>query len=219
MDIYYLGHSSFKFKSKSATLVIDPYDEEFVGFKFPKNVAADAVLVTHNHPDHNHIQAVGNFPDQQKLLINGPGEYEVKGVEIIGIRTFHDNTKGNERGSNTVYHIKMDGVSLVHLGDLGHKLDEAEVDLLDGVDILFVPVGGKYCLNAQDAVSVVNQLEPSIVIPMHYVTSKHDPKSYKDVAPVADFLKQIGKESVVPAPKLSVTKDKLPEEMQVVVLE
>lgn len=214
MDITHIGHSSFKIRTKSVTLVTDPFDPSTVGIKFPK-IEADAITVSHQHEDHNFISGVSASP----LVISGPGEYEVKGVRIVGIPTFHDEVNGADRGKNTIYRIFMDGVSLVHCGDLGHILSESEIDSIDGVDVLLIPVGGVYTITAQTAAALIAKLEPSIVIPMHYYTSNVNQKVFGTLSPVSVFLKEIGKETVVPVPKLTVTKDKLPIEQTVVVLE
>jgi len=214
MDIFPLGHSSFRIKGKSVTVVTDPFDPVMVGFPFPKHVSADIVTVTHSHRDHNNVSAVEGDP----FVIQGPGEYEVKGVGVIGMSSYHDEQKGKERGRNILYRIEIDGVNLVHLGDLGTMLSHEEIEKLDGVDILFVPVGGTFTINEQEAQTLISELEPSIVIPMHYKTGKHN-KEFEEMASVQPFLKIIGKEDITPIPKLSITKDKLPSEMQIVVLE
>jgi L-ascorbate metabolism protein UlaG (beta-lactamase superfamily) len=214
MDIFPLGHSSFRIKGKSVTVVTDPFDPVMVGFPFPKHISADIVTVTHSHRDHNNVSVVEGDP----FVIQGPGEYEVKGVGVIGMSSYHDEQKGKERGRNTLYRIEIDGVNLVHLGDLGTMLSHEEIEKLDGVDILFVPVGGTFTINAQEAQTLISELEPSIVIPMHYKTDKHN-KEFEEMASVQPFLKIIGKEDITPVPKLSITKDKLPSEMQIVVLE
>lgn len=214
MDITYLGHASFRLKGKNATLVTDPFESSAVGLKFPKHTACDIVTVSHGHPDHNAISQLEGNP----FVIDGPGEYEIKGVGIIGIGSYHDAQKGAERGKNTIYHIDIDGVRIVHLGDLGHTLSSAEVDALGEVDVLLVPVGGVYTITAAEAAQVVNDIEPDITIPMHFNTPEHDPKTFKDLEPVHAFLKIMGKEGLEPAAKVSVTKDKLPEERQVIVL-
>lgn len=209
MEIIHLGHSSFKIKGKQATLVTDPFSPQMTGLKFPQ-VSADIVTISHQHDDHNKASLVNGAPQ----VFSGPGEYEVKGVKILGVSTFHDSSQGAERGKNTVYQIKMDGLTLVHLGDLGHKLETEEVEALNGVDILLVPVGGVYTLDGKGAVQVVGQLEPRIVIPMHYqVTGLKF-----ELEAVDKFLKELGKEGVVPQPKLTITKDKLPEELEVIIL-
>ena len=215
MEITYLGHSSFRIKGKSAVLVTDPFSSEKVGLKFPKHVEADIVTVSHEHPDHNDAAVVEGTP----YVVHGPGEYEIKGVGVVGIPTFHDAENGQTRGKNTVYRYDFEGLSIVHLGDLGHLLSSAQVDDLDTVNILFVPVGGVSTINAEQAVQVINDIEPDIVIPMHYGRPELDQATYGAMTPVSEFLKAIGKVDVVPQAKLSITKDKLPAEMQVIVLE
>lgn len=214
MEITHLGHSSFKIRGKGATLVTDPYDSKSVGLKFPQTVA-DIVTISHPHPDHNYPAAISGDP----VVVSGPGEYEIKGVRIFGISTFHDAQNGKERGRNTIYRIEMDGITLVHCGDLGHALEDQQKEALDDVDIVFVPVGGHYSLAPAAAATVITALEPSIVIPMHYHTPQLNQEAFGMLLPVAAFLKEIGKEAVVPQPKLVITKDKLPVEQTIIVLE
>ena len=215
MDITYLGHSSFRIRGKQTTVVTDPFDSVLVGFPFPKHISANIVTVSHDHGDHNSKNQIEGSP----YIVSGPGEYEIAGVGIVGISSYHDASKGSERGSNTIYRIEVDGVSIVHLGDLGHTLDSETVDALDGVDILMIPVGGLYTIDPEKANAVIKEVEPSIVIPMHYLTPKHNEKAFGEVKPLDVFLKEMGKEGIVPIPKLTITKDKIPEEMQVIVLE
>ena len=215
MDITYLGHSSFRIRGKNASVVIDPYDSAMVGLKFPKHIATDILLVTHDHPDHNAVSQI----DGEPFVVRGPGEYEIKGVEIIGIPVYHDAQKGQERGTNTMYRIEIDGVSIVHAGDLGHTLSTGEVDGLDGVNILMIPVGGVYTISAAQAAQVIKEIEPSVVIPMHYGKPELVKQTFGQLATLADFLKEMGKEGTPAQSKLTITKDKIPEEMQVVVLE
>lgn len=210
MDIYWYGQSMFKIKGKAATVFIDPFSPEQIGLKLPKDTEGQVVLSTHSHHDHNNVGAVGGNP----LIVTGPGEYEVAGISIVGIPTFHDSVGGAERGNNTVYHILMDGINIVHLGDLGHVLTEEQASQIDQTDILMVPVGGVYTINAEYATKVVAQLEPKVVIPMHYKI----PGLKIELEGVEPFLKEMGAENIQPMPKLSITKDKLPEETEVVVL-
>lgn len=214
MDITYLGHSSFRIRGKTTTLVTDPYNSS-IGLKFPKHIEADIITISHDHADHSDVSAVEGAP----YIIKGPGEYEIKGIGVVGIPTFHDDQKGEKRGRNTMYRIEVDGISIVHAGDLGHLLSSAQVDELDGVNVLIVPVGGFYSITAAQAVQVINDIEPSIVIPMHYGRPELEPKEFSMLTSLNDFLKEIGKVETVPQAKLTITKDKLPAEMQVVVLE
>lgn len=210
MDIYWLGQSCFKIKGKSATLIVDPYDPEFTGLKLPKDLEAQVVLSTHSHKDHNNVSAVAGSP----LIITGSGEYEKAGISIVGIKTFHDNVKGEERGTNTIYHILMDGINLIHLGDLGHALTEEQLSLIDQTDIVMIPVGGGPTIDGEEAVKVIAQLEPKIVIPMHY---KEEGLKF-ELGNIEPFLKEMGAENIESQPKLSITRDKLPETTTVVVL-
>lgn len=214
MEISYLGHSSFKLRGKTTTIITDPYDSTLVGLKFPKHTTGDIVTISHDHPDHNFLSAVEGSP----FVVRGPGEYEIKGVGIVGISVFHDNEQGAKRGKNIIYRIEIDGINVVHLGDLGHVLDSTKVEELDGVDILMVPVGGFYTISAQEASHIISEIEPAIVIPMHYGRPELDQKSFGSLTPLSSFLKEIGKEDIAPVPKFVVTKDKLPQEMQVVIL-
>lgn len=199
MDIYPLGHASFRIKGKQATVVTDPY---------LKSSGADIVTVSHDHEDHNVLAKIDGAP----FVVRAPGEYEIKGVTIIGVPTFHDDKEGAERGKNVVYKFTVDDLRICHLGDLGHKLTDSQVEAIGSVDILFIPVGGVYTIDAKMAVQVVAQIEPPIVIPMHY--SKE-----LELEPVQTFLKEMGAEGVVPQPKLSITPEKLPETTTMVVLE
>ena len=214
MEITYLGHASFKLKAKSITVVTDPYGPLTLKSKFPE-VVADVVTISHEHKDHSFATGVGGTP----LIISGPGEYEIKGVRILGLKTYHDEKMGKERGKNTVYQIKIGGLSVVHCGDLGHKFSDSQIELLDEVDILIIPVGGKFTLAAKEAVEVIARLEPSIVIPMHYKTPSHSQEIFGELMDLATFLKEMGKEDIKPQAKLVISKDKLPVETTVVVLE
>lgn len=209
MEIYPLGHSSFRIRGKQATVVTDPYAGTGMSVKFPKHVEADIVTVSHDHGDHNATNLVEGSP----FVVRGPGEYEIKGVSVIGVASFHDATEGQERGRNTMYRIEIDGVKIGHLGDIGHALSSAQVDALDGIDILFVPVGGVYTVDAEKAVQIVSDIEPKIVIPMHYAHSN------PELAPVAAFLTAMNKGDSAAVPKLTISRDKLPADVQIVVLE
>ncbi len=215
MDIYWYGQACFKLKGKTASVIIDPYNPEFTGLKLPKELQGDVVLVSHEHQDHNNWEAVTSSSGKKPMKFNDPGEYEVGGVVISGISSFHDDTQGSERGKNIIFHMMFDGLDIVHLGDLGQaKLTEEQIAQIGEVDILLVPVGGIYTIDAKVASNIVSQLEPKIIIPMHY---KMEGLKF-ELAGVEGFLKEMGAEAVTVQPKLSIIKDKLPEEPQVVVL-
>jgi L-ascorbate metabolism protein UlaG (beta-lactamase superfamily) len=212
MEIQHIAHSSFKLKTGVATVILDPFtsDHPNLKLKFPK-IDADIVTVSHDHHDHNGIEGVSGNP----FVIHGPGEYEIKGVHVFGFQTYHDEKKGEERGRNTVFAIEAEGLTLVHLGDLGHLLENKLVEDLGDVDVLMIPVGGTYTIDAAKATDVVRQIEPKIVIPMHY----KNPVSDLTLDPVENFCKEMGVEAPEHLDKLKITKDKLPEDTKVVILE
>ena len=151
--------------TKAVSILIDPFSPD-IGLKPPK-IKDDLVLVTHEHYDHNNTEGAG----PETFIIRTPGEYEKNSIAVRGIHSYHDKTQGKERGPNTIYVIKAEDMILCHLGDLGQeKLDDKQVEEIGDVDILFVPVGGNYTINGKEAVEVISQIEPKIVIPMHYKT-------------------------------------------------
>lgn len=166
MRIKWLGHSCFKITSRNGIrIVTDPFDDN-VGYKLPA-VETDIVTISHGHYDHNFIDCVtGNFQVVSKI-----GNFYIKDIPITGIHTYHDDEQGTKRGSNIVYTFDMDGMRLCHLGDLGHLLTPAQVEMIGKVDVLLIPVGGVFTINSEQAFDVVKQINPSIVIPMHYKTA------------------------------------------------
>lgn len=209
MEINWLGHSCFKIKGKQATVITDPYSPD-TGYTLGKQ-SATIVTLSHQHPGHSCVTGIHGEPH----IVSAPGEYEISNVLIIGLASYHDNEKGNLRGKNTIYLIEMDDISICHLGDLGHPLTEDQTEELGNVDILMLPVGGFSTINAATAASVVRQIEPKIVLPMHYGT----PSLNRELDPVEKFLKEIGTHDITPQPKLTVTKNNLPLVMQVTLLE
>ena len=208
--ITWAGQSCFQisvsnFKDSQADIVIDPFDDK-TGLKLP-NLSADVLLVTHDHHDHNNVKGVKGDP----FLIKGPGEYEVKGVFIQGIPSFHDDQEGKERGDNTIYTIEVEGMRICHLGDLGQKqLTDDQLDKIGTVDILMIPVGGTYTISATEAPKIIGQIDPKIVIPMHFGL----PKLKTDLEDVGKFLKAMGKNSSEEVDKLTVKLSTLPKDDQ-----
>lgn len=215
MDITYLGHSSFRIKTKTSTIVLDPFDPKMVGFKY-SGVDGEIVCVSHNHPDHNAIDKVSGV----KKVVDGPGEYEISGVSIIGYRSFHDNKKGEERGKNTIYIIEADGLRIAHLGDLGHTLDDDLVSEMGSIDVLMIPVGGVYTIGPKEAVEVAGKIDPYFIIPMHYKAEGINESEFEKLEPKEAFLKEIGK-PVENLPKFSIKKEDIIDDQstKVIVLE
>ena len=210
MEISWVGHACFRLKGKTGVVITDPYDSVSTGLKLPK-LSSDIVTVSHGHRDHANFLAVQGEP----YIINGPGEYEIKGINVMGVATKHDNKNGEERGGNTVYNLTIDEVNVTHLGDLGHNLTSEQMEELGSVDILLIPVGGVYTIDGHAAAKVASELEPKIIIPMHYGV----PGLKYQLETEEKFLKEMGVESLTPQLKLVVTKDRLPAETQVVILE
>lgn len=212
MQINYLGHSCFKIKSKDVVLVTDPFDK-YIGFSMPQT-KADIVTISHEHKDHSCLTSI----EGQPFVVKAPGEYEISGISIFGLSVFHDKVKGAERGRNTIYIIRAEEISLCHLGDLGHKLNDEQLEEVNGVDVLFIPVGGRYTIDPKEAVEVINQVEPKIIIPMHYKALGLDEKIFGQLADLEDFLKEIGAPETRQENKLVIAKTSLPEEAEVICL-
>ncbi|MFQ6122867.1 MAG: MBL fold metallo-hydrolase [Dehalococcoidales bacterium] len=209
VDISWLGHSCFRIRGSQAIIITDPYPPD-LGYSLGKPTAR-IVTVSHQHPSHSYVQGVGGNP----RLVTGPGEYEISGVLIIGIATFHDGAGGRNRGKNTAYLMEVDGVSIGHLGDLGHVLTAEQVEEIGDVDVLLLPVGGVSTINAPMAAEVIRRLEPKVVVPMHYKT----PALSWKLEPVDEFLKEMGIEQINSQSKLSLTKSNLPVSTQVFLLD
>lgn len=213
MDITFLGHSSFKLRGKSASLITDPFDPEMVGLKYPKN-EADIVTISHDHGDHNKADLVSGV----RKIVSLPGEYEIMGVSILGYPSFHDSKKGELRGKNTIFIIEMDELRIAHLGDLGHGLDDSTVEALGNIDVLMIPVGGEYTIGPEDAVELVRTIEPYVIFPMHYQASGLDQKVFEKLKTVDDFISSMGL-PVVRDSKFSLKKQEMTEDQKIVVLE
>lgn len=210
MVITWYGQSCFKIQSGEVILFTDPFNKE-IGLTPPRS-QADVVTISHNHYDHNNREALNGDP----LIVDGPGEYEAKGVEVRGVFSFHDDKEGKEKGVNTIYVIEMEGIKIAHLGDLGqNKLTAEQIEKIDGADILMVPVGGTATIDGETAVEVINQIEPRIVIPMHYKIPGLNIK----IDGVDVFLKEMGLPKKEAIDKLTIKKKDLPEgDMEVVVM-
>jgi L-ascorbate metabolism protein UlaG (beta-lactamase superfamily) len=209
MEIHWLGHSCFRIRGRDTTIVTDP-PERTTGYA-PSALTADVVTISHQHPGHNAVGVCAGGP----RVIEGPGEYEVAGVLIDGVATYHDDNQGRDRGSNTVFVIEVEDLRICHLGDLGHVPSPAQSEAMGEVDILLTPVGGHHTIDAAAAAEVVSLLEPKIVIPMHYRTDLEK----ADLDPLDPFLKQMGLSEVAPQARLSVTQSSLPAQTQVIVLD
>lgn len=220
MQIIWKGQSCFQIitqsgKSSQVYLVIDLFDES-IGLRVPK-LEADILLISHSHPDHNNKKAISSpIPGQAPFTIEGPGEYEIKNVFIYGIFSWNDEKEGKERGDNTIYTIEVENLKLCHLGDFGQKeLSGEQIESIGDVDILMIPTGGTYTIDSRTAAKIISQIEPKIVIPMHYQI----PKLRLKLEGIDKFLKAMGSKSTESQNKLSIKNKDLPSEgVKIVVL-
>lgn len=165
MKITWLGHSCFKLEESTGTTIItDPY-HSYVGYPMP-NVECDAVTLSHKHEDHNYLGAITNSP----IVLEKQGLFEVKGVHVRSLLTDHDKQKGHARGKNLVFQYRLDGVEVCHMGDIGEECNALLAEALVPTNVLLIPVGGTYTINAEEAKEYVDKLMPDIVIPMHFKT-------------------------------------------------
>jgi L-ascorbate metabolism protein UlaG (beta-lactamase superfamily) len=210
MEIIWYGHACFRLKDRNSTIITDPYDKS-LGLTLPRS-RADIVTVSHPHPHHNYLAGV---KDEFKV-VDGPGEYEIGGTFITGIRMAPATNKSqNGSSENNVFVFYMDDMAVCHLGDLDHVPTQSQVEGMGSIDVLLVPVGGKKALSAAQAAEVISLIEPYIVIPMHY----HLSGITIPLEPVDKFLKEMGVARIDPVNMLKLIKSSLPEETQVVLLE
>lgn len=208
-EIRWYGHNCFRIRAKEATVLTDPVGKR-TGYALPKQTT-DIVTLSHDHPGHANLEAVK--PDFQ--TINGPGEYELNGVFITGIRTYHDKEKGAELGYNTVYLIEVENLKFAHLGDLGHQLSDGQIEQLNSVDVLFVPAGGGPVLAPAEMAELIAAISPKVVIPMQYRTTRGDAERES----IEPFMKHLGVEMLAPVEKLTLKSSDLSDQTQVVLLE
>ncbi len=208
MKIKWLGHASFLVTTGSGTrIILDPYTTDERLFYGEIKESADVVTISHDHFDHNNARAVRGNPK----VIRTSTEY--KGIKFRAIPAYHDEQRGARRGAVAIFYIEADGLTLCHLGDLGHTLNAEQLANIGKVDILMVPVGGYYTIDATGATTVCEQLKPKVIIPMHYKTEK----TSLPIADVGDFLK--GKNvSRLDSSEAEFKPESLPSEVQVVVL-
>ncbi|MBM3167467.1 MAG: MBL fold metallo-hydrolase [Chloroflexi bacterium] len=211
MKLKWLGHACFLITSDSGLRIItDPYTVGGgVGYS-PVKESADIVTASHGHADHNNVEAVGGSPE----VVTGAGVREVKGIKIKGVDTHHDESAGKARGDNVVFCLSVDGVKVCHLGDLGHRLSSQQVADIGAVDVLLVPVGGFFTVDAAVASQVCDDLKPKVIVPMHYKTSKLE----YPIAGVEDFLK--GKQNVkeIDSSEVDLKAGQLPGVEEIIVL-
>jgi L-ascorbate metabolism protein UlaG (beta-lactamase superfamily) len=211
MEITWLGHSCFQLRGKNVTLITDPYAPQ--SGSSLGNVSASIVTVSHNSAGHDYVEGVGGKP----RVVRGPGEYEISDVLITGVASYHDNKRGQELGRNTIYVIHMDDIVVCHLGDIGHTLQEEQLEEAADADVLLIPIGGHHTLDATQAAEIISQVEPHFVIPMHYRSTASEGRR-DALDPLDKFCREMGVEAISPQPRLVVTRTNMPVETQVVIV-
>lgn len=212
MIIQYLGHSCFKLTESTGTSVVcDPYSEKTVGYAMPQ-VSADAVTISHHHDDHDCVANVSGNP----VIIDKESTHDLPGVEINSVKSFHDSSRGKKRGENVIFKFRMDGIDVCHLGDLGEMCSPDLIETILPVNVLLIPVGGNYTIDAEMAKEYVDRIMPEIVIPMHYRTKDCE----LDIDKVDEFLKLFDDEIIEEAEEsvLELSRTDLTEETKIVVL-
>ena len=210
MKIRWYGHACFLITTISGLRILtDPFDET-VGYNLP-GISPDIVTVSHDHFDHNAVDLLSGDFD----LIRTPGPHQVRGLTIQGLATYHDDVHGTKRGDNIVYTIEADGLRVTHLGDLGHTLSASQIMALRPINVLLVPVGGFYTINALEAKEVVQALNPDVIIPMHYKT----PVISFPIAAVDDFLTVMGGGKRLQATTVQISATHLPPRGSIIVLD
>jgi L-ascorbate metabolism protein UlaG (beta-lactamase superfamily) len=209
VEITWYGHSCFRLKGRGAAVITDPYGPD-LGRELPR-LSATIVTISHSHANHSYAKGFRGTP----YIVSAPGEYEVGGVFVFGVATYHDAKLGRERGKNTAYMIQFEDLTICHLGDLGHAPAQEQIEQLDGIDVLLIPVGGKTALNGSEAAEVVALLEPAIAIPMHYRV----PGLNADLETAHRFLKEMGIEAPEKLASLEITQKPESEQTRVVLLE
>ena len=212
MKIKYLGHSSLLISSKdNVKIITDPYTPGHgIAYK-AINESADIVTITHNHGDHNNIASVKGSP----AILREAGSKTIKGIEIKSVSLYHDAAQGSQRGVNLAFCLKVDGITVCHLGDLGHTLKPEQISAIGQVDILLIPVGGFFTIDAKEASVVAKSLKSKVIIPMHYKT----PKADFPIAAVDEFLKDKKNVRRLNSSEVEFNSDTLPKETEIIVLQ
>lgn len=209
MKIEWLGHACFMLTAADGTRILtDPFNEK-VGYKVP-HVETDLVTCSHGHYDHHSVEVVKGHP----TVIDKPGKHQFKGISITGTHLWHDHEHGTARGDNTVFVYEIDGLRIAHMGDLGHVPDQTQAASIGHIDIMMIPVGGYYTIDAQEAVKVIDIFSPKIIIPMHFKT----PVMNFPIAGVDVFLSLAGA-AERPGHSFEITAQTLPVEKKILVLD
>ena len=214
MDLSWLGHACFRLRGRDVTIISDPYESDGLGFP-PLALRADVVTISNDHPHHAGLSGIEGRP----RVLRGPGEYEIGGALIWGVRTARPaDAAGSRPVKNTAFIVQLEDLTVCHLGDLARApLSAEELTHIKDADVLLVPVGGNCTINASQAAEVVAQVEPKLIVPMHYATD--ETRGQLALDEVERFCKELGATEATPRPRLSITPTSLPAEPTVVLME
>jgi len=211
LTLEWYGQACFRIEN-SSVIVTDPHNGETVGLNPPPADVANLVTISHGH--HDHASGRELVTREGSVIMEKPGSYVKKGIKITGIDSYHDRDKGEKRGENVIFVFEVDGVRICHLGDLGHLLDDSHVEKIGAVDVLLIPVGGNYTIDGKEAVETIDQLNPKMVVPMHYMVEGLT----VDISGPEEFLSEVGPEyEVKEMEKLEL--DELPDGKRVAKLD
>jgi len=206
LQIRWHGHSCFEITNE-VTVVTDPHDGRSIGIPAP-NVKGDIILVSHDHYDHNSVKSVDK---EDSKVVTDERKRTISGIQIEGVPTFHDEVRGTKRGKNIVYKFTIDGINFCHLGDLGHDLDKEIINNIGQIDILFIPIGGTFTIDANQAWNIINKVKPKIVIPMHYKIGGLS----LPIAGIDQFLDKNKYKILKVGNEIDIEKEDLPDEPEI----
>lgn len=208
MKIRWYGHACFELNSsRGVRIVADPFDAK-VGYEVP-DIEANIVTLSHDHYDHNNLSAVKG----EYVLVKDTGDYNIEEITIQGFSTYHDHEMGVKRGKNIVFKYIIDKLTIVHLGDLGHLLDQDILQNLEDIDVLLIPTGGTFTIDSSEAFELVTTISPKIIIPMHYKTEKIN----FNIEPVYNFTKYFDNVVYLDSNELNISDGQLKKNNQVIV--
>jgi L-ascorbate metabolism protein UlaG (beta-lactamase superfamily) len=193
----WFGHSMWKISTNDISIITDPFTD--IGYTMPTAETADMILSSHNHFDHNNFEIIGGNPE----IINTEGKFNISGIKIQTFHTYHDETKGNERGDNLLMKFELEGRTFLHCGDIGHMISDELIKEISNVDVLLIPIGGYFTINAETAKKIVDKINTIIIFPMHYKTDVLNfPIKYKE-----DYLKLINNHYHHNSNQIELTED------------
>jgi len=197
LKVKWFGHSMWKISNRIVSVITDPFTD--IGFPMPTTETADMILSSHDHFDHNNFELIGGKPE----IIKTEGTFSIEGVEIQTFLTYHDETKGSQRGKNLLMKFILEGKSFLHCGDIGHLLSDELIKEIGSIDVLFIPIGGHYTIDAETAKKIADKINPKIIFPMHYKTSVLD----FPIKPVEEYLELIDNHHHINSNQIDLVED------------